>query len=258
YKNNLWRLNKIFYELIGQYKINENSSFLLNKNTQKKYEIYGENVSLFNEFLQYLTGTNSLEAISKELAVNKKDLIEIINQLNELGLLKENKQYNLKLLIVSDEFKQSKSLQKTIYDNNLPFEKVIINNHKNMEKNIKIGHPTLILCINSFYNKTSIKRIEKIAIEKGVYFLNVSLFGNSNFVGPLFSIEDGPCSECLDRTNVIKNYDFNEPLGHIHNSLSDIITHEIIRFIKDTTYVNTFNTVFNVNLSELTVKKIGF
>lgn len=249
----------MFYELICQYKIGKEITYLLNKNNLRKYEIYGEDIPLFNEVLPYLTGTYSTKNICEELGINIDDLMIVIKQLNQLELLKENKNSKLTLLLIADEYKQSRSLQDNIINNvNLSEIDIVLCNIENIEKyKTSCYTSTLILCINTFYNSSFIKRIEKEAIKNKLNFLNITLFGNKNFIGPLFSFEDGPCSECLSKAEIIKNDEFNEPLGNTYKGLSEFITNEIIRFRRVDTYVNAFNTVINVNFSKLTIEKLN-
>lgn len=247
----------MFYELICQYKIGKEITYLLNKNNHRKYEISGEDIPLFNEVLPYLTGTYSTKNICEYLGINIDDLMIVIKQLNQLELLKESKHSKLTLLLIADEYKQSRSLQDSIINNiNLREIDIVLSNIENIEKYKTSYSSTLILCINTFYNNSFIKSIEKESIKNKINFLNITLFGNKNFIGPLFSFEDGPCSECLSKAEIIKNDEFNEPLGNAYKGLSEFIINEIIRFRRVDTYVNTFNTVINVNFSELTIDKL--
>lgn len=246
------------YEFVGQYKIYKDDIIcLFDKIFNRKYKIEGLDTKIFIDVLPYLTGTYSFEEICNQSNVEEDKVKELIDQLKELNLLKIYDNSSLDLLILNDGHKHSILLQN-----------FIVNNKKLSGCNIKLENldffkqreisrcaSPLILSINTFHNIEFLKKIEDISIENRVNFINISLFGNKSYIGPLFSIEDGPCSECLNRSNIIKDDDFHEVLGYSYNALSDLVINEIIRFVRERTYVNSFNTVIKIDFSNLELKK---
>jgi hypothetical protein len=248
----------MIYEFTGQYKINKDGTiYLFDKTFNRKFRIEGQDTKVFIDALPYFTGTYSMEEVCSQSNVEEAKLKELIEELKGLNLIKSYDNSRLDLIILIDGHKHSAFLQKIIVDNkklsgcNIKIGDIDSLKQKEVSKNTS----TLILSINTHYNKEFINKIEDMATKYKVNFLNISLFGNKSYIGPLFSFEDGPCSECLNKSNIIKDDDYHETLGHSYNALSEMVINEIIRFIRENTYVNSFNTVIEVDFSNLELKK---
>jgi hypothetical protein len=246
----------LIYEFIGQYKIENGAMYLYNKDTTHKYKIEGDDINILIDTLPYFTGTFTLEEICKRSNRDRENLKEVIKLLKELNLLKIHKENKPKLFIMNDGHSQSVLLQNLIIKRNkLSCCNIQVGKIEQYLENMYTQPPSLILSISFLYNKKFIKAVEKISIENKISFLNVSLFGNINFVGPLLSFEDGPCSECLDKSSILKNDKYQEVLGDSYMGLSEMIINEVIRFLRYKTYVNSFNRIIKIDFSDLNIEK---
>ena len=228
---------------------------IINKLDKKKYEISGEDIQNIIKILPYLTGTYNLDRICEITKVDTQLLSEIIEQLKSINLIQEYISNELELYIINDGGYKSIKLQKKLINNERLTDIEKFEGKDYLEKVNRISNKSLIICINSDYNKKFIQKIEELSLINKINYLNISIFHDKAIIGPLLSYEDGPCHKCLEKSLTLTSEKYSEPVPLLYDSIIEMIVHEVLRFTKQKTYVNTFNTAIEVDFSDLEFKK---
>lgn len=246
---------KIFYEFTGKYLVDNNKLFVFNKLNNKNYEISGEDIYLFNKILPYLTGIFSFDRICTLANVKEELAVEVINHLKKLNLIKEFEVTELKLFLLNDGDLKSKSLQESLMNNGLLKDIKKFTKEEELNKFSETDDKSLILCINFNNNKDFIQKIEFLSLYKKINYLNISILNDRWIIGPLLSYEDGPCSNCLEKSFFLENKHHLSPSILPYETITEILVNELIRFTRQDTYVNVFNTAIELDFSELKFRK---
>ncbi|MFJ6207172.1 hypothetical protein [Lysinibacillus sp. NPDC092081] len=223
---------------------------LLFTNGNDCFEIDGEDMSNFNKLFPYLTGTVPLIELSKIVGIEEQDLLEFFYELENKGLVMIGNKPFMRASLISEGLDKKKLNE--LFDIPTLNHVISITNLADIHSD----NTDIVIVIDSDESEF-FPQVQNYLSTIKVPWIKFSFSYSKIFMGPIFFPDGGPCFNCFQSrvSRTEKSAKINKSLGDLESYFAPLIEKELLKFCREKTPIQCFNTEIVLDTEALEIIK---